>query len=179
VTAFFAANTECAILRKLTKRRRDLMEAVCYTLEGALEKAIEEENHSFEVYRQALKKVKDPQARMVLKDLGLEELEHRYILEKALFGETIALHEKGESTGPSMNLTYFLKEKSLDEKSSAQDVMIYAIHDEKKAVEFYGQMASQCKGAPMGEIFSKLQQQETIHLTKLEETYEKLYMSQM
>jgi rubrerythrin len=166
-------------IRETHKPQEEPMEAVCYTLEGALEKAIEEENHSFEVYRQTLKKVKDPQARMILKDLALEELEHRHILEKALFGETIALHETGESTGPSMNLTYFLKEKSLDEKSGAQDVMIYAIHDEKRAVAFYGEMATQCKGAPMGELFSKLQQQEQIHLTKLEETYEKLYMSQM
>jgi rubrerythrin len=155
------------------------MEAVCYTLEAALEKAIGGEQHSFEVYRQALKKVKDPQARRVIKDLALDELEHRHTLEKALFGETVQLHEKGESTGPSMNLTYFLKEKTLNENSSAQDVMIYAIHDEKRAVDFYHQMATQCQGAPMADLFLRLKQQETIHLTKLEETYEKLYMSQM
>jgi rubrerythrin len=155
------------------------MEAVCYTLEGALQKAIEEEQHSYEVYQRALKIVKDPQARMVLKELALEELEHRHILEKALLGETIALHEKGESTGPSMNLTYFLRERPLNDNSSPQDVMVYAIHDEKQAVDFYKQMATQCEGAPMAEIFSKLQQQETIHLARLEETYEKLYLSQM
>lgn len=155
------------------------MEAVCYTLELALEKAIEGEQHSIEVYRQALKKVKDPQARMVIKELAGEELEHRHILEKALFGETATLHEKTEATGPSMNLTYFLKEKTLDENSSAQDVMIYAIHDEKRAIDFYDQMSTQCQGAPMAELFSGLKQQEMIHLTKLEETYEKTYMSQM
>jgi rubrerythrin len=155
------------------------MESYCYTLEGALEKAIEEEQHSLEVYRQALKRIEDPQAKEMLKELALEELEHKHILEKALLGETIALHERGESTGPSMNLTYFLKEKTLDEKSSAQDVMIYAIHDEKRSVDFYRQMAAQCKEAPMGELFSKIERQEMIHLTKLEETYEKLYMGQM
>jgi hypothetical protein len=31
----------------------------------------------------------------------------------------------------------------------------------------------------MEEVFSKLQHQEAIHLTRLEETYEKFYMSQM
>lgn len=155
------------------------MEAVCYTLEGALEKAIEQERHSFEIYRQAIRIVKDSQARTLLKELALEELEHKHTLQKALVTETVALHEKGESTGPTMNLTYFLQEKPMDENSSPQDVMVYAIHDEKRSVDFYDQMATQCGGAPMEALFSKLRQEETIHLTRLEETYEKLYMTQM
>jgi len=56
------------------------MESVCQTLEGALEKAILSEQDSFEVYRKALKVVQNPHARMVLKDLALEELEHKHIL---------------------------------------------------------------------------------------------------
>ena len=155
------------------------MEAVCYTLEAALEKAIEQERNSFETYRQALKKVNDPQARTVLKELALEELEHKHILQRALIGEAVALHEKGEATGPTMNLTYFLQDKPLDPNSSPQDVMVHAIHDEKRSVDFYNQMVSQCEGAPMEEIFSKLHQEETTHLARLEEAYEKLYLSQM
>ena len=155
------------------------MDAVCYTLEGAVEKAIESEQQSFQVYREALKKAKDSQAKTVLKELASEELEHKHTLEKALLGETLALHEKSEATGPSMNLSYFLREQPLNESSSAQDVMMHAIHDEKRSVDFYQQLASQCGGAPMAEVFAKLQRQEMIHLTRLEETYEKLYMSQM
>jgi rubrerythrin len=155
------------------------MEAVCYTLEGALEKAIEHEQHSFKVYRQALGIVKDTQARRIIEEMAQEELEHVHILQKALLGEVVSLHGKGESTGPSMNLTYFLQKKPLDANSSPQDVMVYAIHDEKRSVEFYKQMATQCGGAPMAEIFSKLQQEEAIHLARLEETYEKLFMTQM
>lgn len=155
------------------------MEAVCYTLEAAIEKAIEHEQHSFDVYRKALKIVKDPQARVVLEEMAQEELEHRHTLEKALIGEIAALHDQEESTGPTMNLSYFLQEKPLDENSSPQDVMVYAIHDEKRSVDFYKQMATQCEGAPMAELFSKLQQEETIHLARLEEAYESLYMSQM
>jgi len=155
------------------------MEPVCYTLEGALEKAIENEQHSIGVYRHALKAVKDQQTRMILKDLGLEELEHKHTLEKALLGEAIALHAKEEATGPSMNLTEILHEKPLSDQSTPQDVMIYAIHDEKRTVEFYKEMASHYSGAPMESVFSKLQKQEMIHLTKLEEAYEKLYMAHM
>jgi len=155
------------------------MEPVCYTLEGALEKAVEQEKESLRVYREAMKKVEDPHARSILKELAKEELDHRNVLEKALLGETLAHLDPEEPAGPSMELTYFLEEKKLDESSTAQDVMIYAIHEEKRSVDFYLQMANHCKGAPMGELFSKLHQQEMAHLTKLEETYEKLYMTHM
>jgi rubrerythrin len=36
------------------------METVCYTLEGALEKAIEQEQQSIEMYREALKRLENP-----------------------------------------------------------------------------------------------------------------------
>ncbi len=155
------------------------MEAVCYTLEAALEKAIEQEQKSFEIYRRALQIVKDPSARKLLKELAEEELEHRHALEKALVGETVALHDEEEKAGPTMNLTLFVQEKPLDENATSQDALAFAMHDEKRSVDFYQQMATQCGGAPMEEVFSKLQKDETKHLARLEETYEKLYMSQM
>jgi rubrerythrin len=155
------------------------MEAVCYTLEAALEKAIEQEQRSFEIYRRALQIVEDPSARKLLKELAEEELGHKHALEKALVGETLTLHEEEEKAGPTMNLTVFVQEKPLDEKATPQDALAFAMHDEKRSVDFYRQMATQCGGAPMEEVFSKLQKEETKHLARLEETYEKLYMSQM
>ena len=155
------------------------MEAVCYTLEAALEKAIEQEGKSFEIYRRALQIVKDQSARKLLKELAEEELEHRHALEKALVGETVALHGEEEKAGPTMNLTLFVQENPLDENATPQDALAFAMHDEKRAVDFYQQMATQCGGAPMEVVFSKLQKDETKHLARLEETYEKLYMSQM
>ena len=155
------------------------MEAVCYTLEAALEKAIEQEQRSFEIYRRALQIVKDPSARKLLKELAEEELEHRHALEKALVGETVSLHDEKEKAGPTMDLTLFVQEKPLDENASPQDALAFAMHDEKHSVDFYQQMATQCGGAPMEKVFSRLQKDEMKHLARLEETYEKLYMSQM
>jgi len=155
------------------------MEAVCYTLEAALEKAIEQEQKSFEIYRRALQIVKDPSARKLLKELAEEELAHRHTLEKALVGETVALHGEEEKAGPTMNLTLFVQEKPLDENATPQDALAFAMHDEKRSVDFYQQMATQCGGAPMEKVFARFQKDETKHLARLEETYEKLYMSQM
>ena len=155
------------------------MEAVCYTLEGALEKAIEQEQKSFEIYQRALKIVKNPSARKLLKELAEEELGHKHALERALAGGTLALHGEEEKAGPSMNLTLFVQERPLDENASPQDALAFAMHDEKRSVDFYQQMSTQCSGAPMEEIFSEFHREETKHLARLEETYEKLFMSQM
>ena len=155
------------------------MEAVCYTLEGALEKAIEQEQKSFEIYRRALKIVKNQSAGKLLKELAEEELEHKHALERALAGGAVVLHGEEENAGPSMNLTLFVQERPLDEKASPQDALAFAMHDEKRSVDFYQQMATHCSGTPMEEVFSRFQKDEMKHLARLEETYEKLFMSQM
>ncbi len=155
------------------------MEAVCYTLEGALEKAIEQEQKSFEIYQRALKIVKNRSARKLLEELAEEELGHKQALERALAGGAVALHGEEEKAGPSMNLTLFVQERPLDENATPQDALAFAMHDEKRSVDFYQQMSTQCSGAPMEEIFSKFHKEEMKHLARLEETYEKLFMDQM
>ena len=154
-------------------------EEVCYTKEVALEKAIEMEMKSFQTYKEAYLKIREPRVKELVKDLALEELEHKYILEKAYFEETVALHEEGMKEGPSMKLSLLLKEKPLEDDADDQDVMIYAIHDEKRAVDFYKKMAEQCGGAPMEEMFKRLHQDEDAHLVRLEEIYESIFMRDM
>lgn len=154
-------------------------EEVCYTREAALEMAIEMESKSFEVYKNGYLKVEDKLGKDLLKDLALDELKHRYILEKAFFEETVALHDAGYATSPSMNLTMMLQEKPLTQNSTDQEIMIYSIHEEKRAVDFYTGMASQCGDAPMGEMYKSLAKDEENHLSRLEELYESIYMTEM
>lgn len=70
------------------------IEEVCYTIEVALEKAIEMEMKSFQAYKKAYLKIKEPRGKDLVKDLALEE------------------------------------------NANDQDVMIHAIHDERRAVDF-------------------------------------------
>ncbi len=155
------------------------MEDVCYTRELALEKAIEMEAKSFTVYKEIYLKVDDRLAKDLLRDLALDELKHKYTLEKAFFEETILLHDLGHSEGPTMNLSLLLEEKPLSDSASVQGVMRYAIQDEKRAVDFYKKMADQCGGAPMEAMFKQRAQDEESHLARLEELYESQYMSEV
>ncbi|MFH2011318.1 MAG: ferritin family protein [Pseudomonadota bacterium] len=154
-------------------------EEVCYKREAALEKTIEMEQKSFDLYKKVYQLAKERHIKDLLKELALEELEHKYTLERAFFEETVALHDAGLNEGPSMNLSLILEEKTLNENATLQDTLIYAIHDEKRAVDFYEKMASQCGVAPMERIFKKLQQDEVNHLARLEKLYENMYMQNM
>jgi rubrerythrin len=155
------------------------MEEVCYTREAALERAIETEAASFKVYRDAYLNAKDRLAKDLLRDLALDELRHKYILEKAFFEETVLLHDSGLKSGPSMKFSLLFAEKPLNPNATSQEVMIYAIHEEKRAVDFYRNTAAQCGTAPMSEMYRKLAQDEEGHLARLEEHYEKIYLKDM
>lgn len=155
------------------------MEEVCYTREVALEKAIEMETKSFEEYKRAYFMAKDPLAKDLLKDLALDELKHKYTLEKAFFEETVLLHESGVKEGPSMKFSLLFEDRPLGKESTEQDVFLHAIHEEKRAVDFYGKMGENCGGAPMGEMFKRLAKDEEGHLARLEELYESIYLKEM
>ncbi len=155
------------------------MEEVCYTREAALERAIGMEAASFEVYKNTYLEAKDRLAKDLLRDLALDELRHKYILEKAFFEETVLLHDSGAKSGPSMRFSLLFEEKPLSPKATAQEVMIYAIHEEKRAVDFYRNSAEHCGQAPMAGMYSKLAEDEEGHLARLEEVYEKIYLKEM
>ncbi len=156
-----------------------MKEDVCYTREVALEKAIEMEIKSFKVYKEAYLKADDRLAKDLLRDFSLDDLKHKYILEKAFFEETVLLHDLGHSEGSTTNLSLLLEEQPLTESAAVRDVMRYAIQDEKRAVDFYKKMAGQCGGAPMEAMFKQMAQDEESHLARLEELYESQYMSEV
>ncbi len=155
------------------------MEEVCYTREAALEKAIGMEAASFEIYKNTYLNAEDRLAKDLLRDLALDELRHKYILEKAFFEETVLLHDSGAKSGPSMKFSILFEEKPLSPNATVQQVMIYAIHEEKRAVDFYKNSAEHCGEAPMAGMYRKLAGDEEGHLARLEELYEKIYLKEM
>jgi rubrerythrin len=155
------------------------MEEVCYTREAALERAIGMEAASFEIYKKTYLRAKDRVAKDLLRDLALDELRHKYTLEKAFFEETVLLHDSGAKAGPSMKFSLLFQEKPLNPNATVQEVMIYSIHEEKRAVDFYRNSADQCGAAPMAGMYKKLAEDEEGHLARLEELYEKVYLRDM
>jgi rubrerythrin len=148
------------------------IEAVCYTREGALRKVIELLQKNYEAYLKAYLVSYNHEARELIKRIALEELGFKCALEKALLGETISFQADAAQDEIIVKLPSDLKKDALDENSTPQDVLLYAINNKKCSVVFYATMAFQCAEAPMEHLFKKLLKEETVHLAHLKELYE-------
>lgn len=151
---------------------------VCYTFEAAIEMAIEMENEGFRHYLRGLLTVQDVAAKGILQEMAIDELDHKYALERALVEGCVAEDHLLQKPVPTMNLDYVLKKEELAPDSGVREALVYAIHLEKNSVDFYARMASGCSGAPMGDLFRKIGNDESRHLQKLEDLYEMHFMSE-
>lgn len=151
---------------------------VCYTFDAAVEMAIKMEEEGFRHYLTAIRSVTNKGAREILRENALDELNHKHQLEKALLDGSMAGSGELDKPIPTMHLDYVLKKKELGPQSGVREAMIYAIHLEKEAVEFYGQVAGGCAGAPMGNLFKQLHTEESRHLQTLEDLYEQHFMTE-
>lgn len=151
---------------------------VCYTFDAALEMAITMEEEGFRNYLAAIRQLANKGAKELMRENALDELNHKHQLEKALLDGRMGGEGDLDQTIPTMHLDYLFDKKELGPHSGVRDALIYAIHLEKGAVDFYGRVSSGCAGAPMGKLFAQLLQEETRHLQSLEDLYEHHFMTE-
>jgi rubrerythrin len=151
---------------------------VCYTFDAAVETAIKMEEEGFRNYLDAIRRLKDKGARELLKENALDELEHKHELEKALLEGHMTGGGQLDQPIPTMHLDYIFKKQELGPDSGVREALVYAIHLEKEAVDFYGKVSNGCAGAPMGKLFAQLFHEESQHLQSLEDLYERHFMTE-
>ncbi len=151
---------------------------VCYTFDAALEMAISMEEEGFRNYLYAIRQLTHKGAKDLLRENALDELDHKHQLEKALLDGRMDGGNDLDQPIPTMHLDYLFKKEELGPKSGVREALIYAIHLEKGAVDFYGRVTSGCAGAPMGKLFAQLHQEESRHLQALEDLYEQHFMTE-
>ena len=155
-----------------------LEDGVCYTYEAALEKAIEMEDQGFRSYLKAIAMVTDRQAKAILREAAIEELQHKQSLEIALLDGYEHDVDEIHKEIPSLNLNYVFDQQEIKPGSDARTALAYAIYLEKCAVDFYKRLMSGCEGAPMAKLFQRLLADETRHLASLEDFYEKHFLTE-
>lgn len=153
-------------------------EQVCYTFDAAIETAIAMEEAGFRNYLAAIRQLTHKGARELMRDNALDELNHKQQLEKALLNGRMEGGETLDQSIPTMKLDYLFKKQELGPESGVREALIYAIHLEKGAVDFYGQVSHGCQGAPMGKLFAQLHAEESRHLQSLEDLYEQHFMTE-
>lgn len=151
---------------------------VCYTFDAAVEMAIKMEEEGFRTYLSAIRQLTNKGAKELLRDNALDELNHKHQLEKALLDGRMEGSEVLEQTIPTMRLDYVFKKQELGPQSGVREALLYAIHLEKGAVDFYGKVSDGCAGAPMGKLFAQLHKEESRHLQALEDLYEQHFMTE-
>lgn len=152
------------------------MADACYTFEAALEEALSREERAFRNYLQAIRIVENVNAREILRGFALDELEHKHALERALLDGRIGGNGGQDARPMTMGLDRIIKKKELRADSDIREVMAYALHLEKEAVEFYRSAARGCAGAPMAGLFALLQADEERHVQAIEEMYEARFL---
>jgi len=163
---------------KMKRQCPIIQEGVCYTVEAALEMAIQMEEEGFRSYLYAMRLVKNRAAKMILKDAAIDELKHKQELEMALLEGVDAGGEGLNREVPTMNLDYHLEQTELGPDADARQALAYALHLEKNAIEFYKCLVNGCEGAPMSPVFQKLLSEESKHLLELEKLYERHFMTE-
>src|SRR5665647_175811 len=151
---------------------------VCYTFDAALEMAITMEEEGFRTYLAAIRQLTNKGAKDLMRANALDELNHKHQLEKALLEGRMKDGEDLDKPISTMHLDYVFKKQELGPQSTVREALIYAIHLEKEAVDFYCKVSNGCEGAPMGKLFAQLHQEESRHLQTLEDLYEEHFMTE-
>lgn len=151
--------------------------ATCYTLEAALEKAIDLETSIFRQFLKSIHVVKNKGARDILREAAKEELGHKQQLELALLEGGLEA-ENLDKPVPTMDLDHRFGIEALGSGADPREALAHAIHLINTSVQFYRVMNEACSGAPMADIFKKIGNEQRQHLQKLEDSYEEHFLTE-
>ena len=138
-----------------------------------IEAAVKVEEQSIALYTMALENTKYPSSKVFLKQLVEEETGHKNKLE-AIINDEKKLSELGSHGGAVQDLKIvdMMEDTPLSEGADYEAILVYAAKREKSTYDYYKTLALGLRGTPMGELFSKLAQEELSHKNKLEKEYD-------
>ncbi len=151
--------------------------AVCYTLDAALEEAIDFENNLFNSFLQAIRTVQSKAASTILRDAAAERLKYKQKLELARLEDDFTVDAVDKKT-QTMNLDKRIGVKRLESNADSRSALAHAIHLVNAALIFYEEMAQSCSGAPMHKVFISLDADQRELLQQLEDEYEEHFMTE-
>jgi rubrerythrin len=138
-----------------------------------IEAAVKVEEQSIALYRMALENAKYPSSKVFLKQLVEEEKGHKKKLE-AIMKDRKKISGLGSPGGAVQDLKIIdmLQDTPLSSGAEYEAILVYAAKREKSTYDYYKTLALGLKGTEMGEMFSKLAQEELGHKNKLEKEYD-------
>jgi rubrerythrin len=144
-----------------------------------LEAAVKIEEQSYALYAMAHEKVSYLSSKRFLKELAQEELKHKEKL-LAIMKNKKKLSELGLHARriQDLRIVDVMKDTTLSEDADYQRILVYAAKREKSTYEYYNSLAAGLEGTEVGDLFSKLAQEELMHKNRLEKEYDEYLMKE-
>lgn len=144
-----------------------------------LEAAVKIEEQSYALYSMAQEIVSYLSSKKFLKELAQEELKHKEKL-LAIMEDKDKLSELGLHARriQDLKIVDVMKDTALSEDVGYQRILVYAAKREKSTYEYYSSLAAGLEGTEVGELFSKLAQEELKHKNRLEKEYDEYLMKE-
>jgi rubrerythrin len=141
------------------------------TLKEILDKATQNEVNAYTFYSQAVDIVKDPSAKVLLKEFADIELKHKIKLENFDLSKIDEEHHKLKQPH-DLHISEYLLEKEIAPDSTIQEIMIHAMKKEQKSYEFYNEMAKVVSCIEVKNLFEELAAEELDHKGRIETEYD-------
>ena len=146
------------------------------SIQEIIERAIQFEEESVQLYANAALVAKDGHVKARLEEMADEERAHAEQL-RALLNTTsrwaIRKSRAERGTIPDLQLAETLRPRQLGPDSDTQDVMVVAMHREKAAYDFYRAMTGLVDDPMASGLFELLAAEEQQHKYRIESMYEK------
>ncbi len=141
------------------------------TLKEILDTATKKETEAYEFYSEAVNIVKDPSAKVLLKEFADIELKHKNLLENFDLSKIDEEHHTIKQPH-DLHLSQYLIDKEITEESTIQEIMIHAMKREQSAYEFYNDMVKVITSVEIKNLFEELAAEELDHKGRIETEYD-------
>ncbi len=143
-----------------------------------IEAAVKVEDQSIALYTMALQNAKYPSSKVFLKELVEEEKHHKENLE-AILKDRRKISQLGSGDAvQDLKIVDMLEDTPLSDGADYEAILVYAAKREKSTYDYYRTLALGLRGTDMGELFSKLAQEELGHKNKLEREYDECVLTE-
>jgi rubrerythrin len=142
-------------------------------VEEALGVAIEKEIAAYQLYARTAERADDPALKSLLAEMAGQEDRHRELLQGIDPAQCGAFQPEERR---DLKMAEYLEKRPLRADAGIQDVVLYAMHREQEAREFYAQMAESVADSEVAGLFRQLSSMENSHKARLEELYEAMFM---
>jgi len=141
-----------------------------------LDFAISKEIEAAELYEKYASLVQAQEAKEMLSEMASMERGHEKKLKSFKEHGITYISKIGEIN--DLHLSDYMVTNKLNEKSSSQDALMFAMKAEQKAADLYKRLSDLEIDQPASSLFKSLSSEEMKHKYDLESQYEKLFMQE-